>query len=130
MPVDETSNIVQLTKLQDSGVLPPTAEDAIALAFAYRHSHELRYVDEWSRWLRYDGSCWNYDTTLYARDQVRAICREIAVEGDKPASAVASNKTVSGVQQLAKSDRRLAATSAQWDAANWLLNTEEPGGDA
>ena len=47
----------------------------------------------------------------------------MAIECDKPASAVASAKTVAAVERLAKADRRLAATAAQWDANGWLLNT-------
>ena len=35
-----TNNIVRLAELQENGELPPTAEDAIALAFADRHAHE------------------------------------------------------------------------------------------
>ena len=41
-------------------------------------------------------------------------------------TALASAKTVAAVERLAKADRRLAATIAQWDADQWLLNT--PGG--
>jgi putative DNA primase/helicase len=54
---------------------------------------------------------------------VREICREIAVECDRAASAVASAKTVAAVERLAKADRRLAATTAQWDAVDWFVNT-------
>jgi putative DNA primase/helicase len=38
---------------------------------------------------------------------------------------VASAKTVAAVERLARADRRLAATSNQWDANLWLLNTPE-----
>ena len=120
-----TDNIVKLAALQESGELPPTAEDTIALVFADRHAPELRYVAAWAQWLRYDGTCWTYDDTLHAFDRARAICREVALEGDKPASIVASAKTVAAVERLAKSDRRLAATMTQWDASASLLNTGE-----
>ena len=58
----------------------------------------------------------------------RAICREAAAECDKPnvSKILASGKTVAAVDRLAKADRRLAATTDQWDADLWLLNT--PGG--
>ena len=55
-------NIVRLAELQENGELPPTAEDAIALAFADRHAHELRYVAAWGRWLHYDGTRWAQTT--------------------------------------------------------------------
>jgi putative DNA primase/helicase len=118
-----TDNILKLARLQESGELPPAAEDAIALLFAERHADALRYVALWGRWLSYDGVRWAHDTTLHTFDRVRAICREMALEGDKPSSAVASAKTVAAVERLAKADRRLAATTEQWDASAWLLDT-------
>ena len=122
-----TENVVRLAELQENGELPPNAEDAIALTFAERHAHELRYVAAWGRWLAFDGTRWRYDDTLHAFDRARAICREVALECEKPgvASVVASAKTVASVVRLAAADRRLAATVAQWDEGLWLFNTEE-----
>ena len=120
---DNLSNIIQLAKLQDEGELPPTAEDSIALEFAYRHDAELRYVALWRRWLRYDGTQWTSDDTLRVFDLIRTLCREIAFSGHRPISAIASAKTVTAVERLAKADRRLATTIKQWDADSWLLNT-------
>jgi putative DNA primase/helicase len=116
-------NVIKLAALNESGVLPATAEDAIALAFAERHAHEWRYVAAHRRWFHYDGTRWAQDDTLHAYDRARAICREVALESDKPASAIASAATVAAVERLAKADRRLAATASQWDANDWLLNT-------
>jgi putative DNA primase/helicase len=106
------------------GELSPSAEDSLALSYADRHAHEFRYVAAWGRWLRYDGTRWNFDDTLDAFDRARAICREVAT-GCKPriAAAVASAKTVAAVERLAKADRRLAATANQWDTDRWLLGT-------
>jgi putative DNA primase/helicase len=120
-------NVVRLAELQDSGELPLAAEESIALAYADRHAHELRYVAAWSRWLSYDGTRWDFDTTLHAFDRARAICRKVALECEKPgvANAVASAKTVAAVVRLAAADRRLAATVAQWDEGLWLFNTED-----
>jgi putative DNA primase/helicase len=115
-------NIIKLAKLQDSGDLPPAAEDTIALAFADRHCSELRYFAMWSRWLSYDGARWQYDDTLHVFDLARALCREVAGDCDRAASVVASAKTVAAVERLAKADRRLAATIAQWDAHDWIFN--------
>jgi putative DNA primase/helicase len=120
--VDEQSPVIRLAAHQDSGELPTAAEDTLALLFAERHADELRYVDDWKRWLHYDGACWGFDSTLQVFDNARVVCREVALEGNKPASAVASAKTVAAVERLARCDRRLAATTAQWDAAGWLLN--------
>src|SRR5258707_15808170 len=55
----------------------------------------------------------------------RVICRMAAAECNKARSAkeLVSAKTVAAVERLARSDRRLAATTDQWDADLWLLNT-------
>ena len=98
-------------------------KSSIALAFAKRHARELRYVAARGQWRHYDGTRWVQDDTLRAFDRARAICREVALECDKPASTVASAATVAAVERLAKADRRLAATATQWDANDWLLNT-------
>jgi putative DNA primase/helicase len=122
-------NIVRLAELQEDGELPPAAEDAIALAFAERHDHELRYVAAWGRWLCFDGTRWQHDDTLHTFDRARAICREVALDSEKSARALASAKTVAAVERLAKADRRLAATAAQWDSDGWLLNDGDDCGD-
>ena len=119
----DDDNVVRLAELQDRGELPPTAEEALALAFAARHEADLRHVAKWGRWLSFDGVRWQFDDTLHAFDHARDICREVALECEKPASTVASAKTVAAVERLAKADRRLAATTAQWDARPWLFNT-------
>jgi putative DNA primase/helicase len=116
-------NIIKLAELQEDGALPPACEDAIALLFADRHADAMCFVAAWGRWLSFDVALWHPDDTLHAFDLAREICREIAIECDKAASAVASAKTVSAVERLAKADRRLAATAAQWDAIDWLVNT-------
>ena len=122
MPDD---NIVRLAALQESGDISPTSEDAIALAFADRHGDELRYVAQWGRWLAYNGARWVPDETLHVFDRARAICREIAADADKGANSISSAKTVAAVEKLARADRRLAATSAQWDTSAELLNAAD-----
>ena len=119
-------NIIRLAELQDSGGLSPAAEESLALAYAERHAHELRYVAPFARWMCYDGTRWNFDNTLHAFDRARDICREVALECDSPktAAAVASAKTVAAVERLAKADRRLAASADQWDTCSWLLQDD------
>jgi putative DNA primase/helicase len=107
---------------------PAFTDEALALQFADRFERELRYVDSWGRWLRWDGTRWRFDDTLAAFDLARRICREAAATCNKQkiAAALASAKTVAAVERLAKADRRLAATIDQWDREPWVLNT--PGG--
>jgi putative DNA primase/helicase len=119
-------NIIQLANLQDAGELPFNSEDALALAYADRHAKDSRYVAVWGRWLHYDGAHWNSDTTLHAFDRARAICREVALESEKPAAVMAA-KTVAAVVQLARADRRLAATTEQWDRNPLQLVTAGDG---
>jgi phage/plasmid-associated DNA primase len=99
-------------------------EDAIALRFAEEKKNSLRFVNKWNRWLLYTGARWEEDSTLHAFDMARDQCRDVAnqTRTKKPESA----KTVAAVVQLARADRRIAATTQQWDADPWLLNT--PGG--
>jgi putative DNA primase/helicase len=107
---------------------PAFTDEALALRFAEKHAGRLRYVSSWSRWFIWDGRCWRRDETLFAFDCAREICRSAANECSraKVATAIASAKTVAAVERLAKADRRLAATTDQWDTDKWALNT--PGG--
>ena len=106
----------------------PFSDDALALHFAAENKDRLRYVAAWGRWLRWDGTRWRFDDTLVAIDLARRVCRDEAAKcnNSKVAKAVASGATVAAVERLARADHRLAATTGQWDADPWLLNT--PGG--
>jgi putative DNA primase/helicase len=96
----------------------------LADLMAKRHSGDLRYVAAWSKWCRYDGKVWKTEATNLARNLAKALCHKAASgRTDAEARRIASAKTVAGVQTLAASDRRIAATVDQWDADPWLLNT-------
>jgi P4 family phage/plasmid primase-like protien len=112
----------------EAGEAPFHSEEALALAFAERHTNTLRYVAEWNHWYIWDGTCWRLDQTLQVFNFARALCREKAAEAgsDRERKRIASAKTRAAVVSLAREDRRLAATVDQWDADPWLLNT--PGG--
>jgi putative DNA primase/helicase len=110
-------------------VLPPAfSEEALALGFANEHAGKLRYVAAWSKWYVWDGKQWRPDDTKLAFDIARKVCRKASRECNREnaAKTLASAKTVAAVERLATADRRLAATTDQWDADPWLLNT--PGG--
>jgi putative DNA primase/helicase len=63
---------------------PPTySDEALALRFAERHVDELRYVAAWSKWLIWNGQCWQFDDTLKAFDYARKVCRGAARECEK-----------------------------------------------
>ena len=103
-------------------------EDALALAFTRRYHRDWRYVAAWGKWLVWDGQRWRIEDTLAATDLIRSVCRHAAVRAGNPkvAAKLASSSTVGGVERLARADRRHAATTEEWDADPWLLNT--PGG--
>lgn len=111
---------------------PQFSDDALALQFANEHAARLRYVAVFNDWLEYDGACWRPDRTMRTFDRVRANNRQIAALAStvlepkiaaRICPAIASNKTVAAVYNLARSDRRLAASVEQWDSDPWLLNT-------
>ncbi len=103
-------------------------EDALALSFTRRYQHDWRYVAAWGKWMVWDGQRWRTEDTLAATDLIRHVCRHAAVRSSNPkvAAKLASSSTVGGVERLARADRRHAATTEEWDADPWLLNT--PGG--
>ena len=130
------------TKLKEAGCLaeaindavslgnhrpPEFSDEALAVRFADQYKHDLRYVSLWSRWLQWDGTRWVRDETLQTFSRSRDICKTAAAECDKERTAkkIASAKTAHDVERLARSDRRLAATTNQWDLGNYLLNTPD-----
>jgi len=109
-------------------VTPAFSDDALALAFTYRHASELKYVATWGHWLQWDGARWRFEETLAAYDLARIIAREAAqaCNNSKARKDIASAKTVAAIERLARADRRHAMRVDIWDADPWLLNT--PGG--
>jgi putative DNA primase/helicase len=105
-------------------------EDALALDFADRYSSRLRYVNQHKDWMAWDGTKWKAEKTLATYDLVRGLCREAsnAVEEDnkKLKAILRKGSTVSAVETMARSDRKLAITPDAFDANDLLLNT--PGG--
>jgi putative DNA primase/helicase len=127
-----TDNVVALNAELDRKVLeldsqrpPAFTDEALALRFASRHAQDLRYVAALSRWFAYTGTYWRLDDTLFAFDRARHICREASAECNKNkiSNVLASAKTVSAVERLARADRKLVATIDQWDQDLMSLNT-------
>jgi putative DNA primase/helicase len=109
-------------------IAPVFSEEALALLFAKKHGEELRFVAMWNHWLIYDGLRWCTDEIRKVFSLAREICRETANTINKKSDSkrIASAKTRAAVLSLASDDQGLAATTEQWDADLWLLNT--PGG--
>jgi putative DNA primase/helicase len=102
------------------------SESDIALRFVKRRARDSRYVAKWGQWLRWDGRRWAEDDILAVFDRAHALCREVAAAcSPKTRKVIASAKTVFAVERLARANHRLAATTNQWDADPWLLNTPD-----
>lgn len=120
---------------EEAGAIPELAatEDRLARDFAAEHSEDLRWVDPWGCWMIWDGWRWSKDETLAVLDDVRvfvsARAEAMTRDGDqkqiKLARALCLKRSIEAVEKLARSDRRLAATVAQWDAEPMLLATPE-----
>jgi putative DNA primase/helicase len=84
-------------------------------------------VAKWGEWLVWDGTCWRMDETRRVFTMARQLCRETAAEATSPIERkrIASAKTRAAVVSLAGEDTRLVATTSQWDADPWLLNTPD-----
>jgi putative DNA primase/helicase len=117
---DDTAAADNIVRLQQANDEATATQDAVALIFATVHAGNLRYVATWGKWLAWDGTRWAPDDTLHTYDRIRTLCRVTAREAG---AKLGSAQQVSAIEKLAKSDRRLAATADQWDAANYLLNT-------
>jgi putative DNA primase/helicase len=113
------------TDLDALALSPEFSEDRLALNFTDKVEHSLRYVATLGKWFIWDGARWRIDDTQLARDRVRAVCRDHSSQCNesRQAKLIASAKTVSAVERLASTDRRIAATIAQFDSDAWLLNT-------
>jgi len=100
-------------------------DDALALSFTGRYAEDWRYCAAWGKWMLWSGSRWQADETLLAHHLIRAICREAALKADthRLAAKLAASSTVGGVERLARTDRRHASTSDEWDADPFALNT-------
>jgi putative DNA primase/helicase len=103
---------------------PEHSDDALALQFAEQHEDNLRYVDMRARWMVWKACRWQADETLRAFDCARTICRRHAAQCDNPrvAAQLTSAKTIAAVERLAKADRRIAATTGQFDAEPEAFN--------
>jgi putative DNA primase/helicase len=89
-------------------------EDKVALEFSAKYANHARYVHPWGKWFVWNGIRWVAEETLQAFDRARELCR---------AAKDADHKTVAAVIALARTDRRQAATTSQWDIDPWLLGT-------
>jgi len=104
---------------------PMFSDDGLALDFAALHAELLRYVAGWGAWMLYADGRWRQESTLYAFNQARRVCRwrAASVTDSRVATNLTSARTVAAVERLAQCDRRMGAIVEQWDVDPMLLNT-------
>ena len=124
----------QQRRPSSEGYAPPFSEEGMALAFAAKYGDWLRYVKLWGDWMYWTGTHWAKENTLWAYDMIRKECRLAASNamGDMEMEGTQKGKTVgalnkaqmrAAIETLTRSDRRIAATTDQWNADDWLINT-------
>jgi putative DNA primase/helicase len=101
------------------------SEARIAEMFVERHGSEFCHVAQWRAWMRWDGRRWQEEKTLMVNDHIKAICSELSSDTNRNSEvrSLLKHATISGAEKIARADRRVAATTDQWDADPWLLNT-------
>ena len=109
-------------KQPDTAALSDGSEDGLAIAFITANS-DLRWVESWSSWYRWNNKVWERDQVLAVYDVVRRLLRTAASDDQAQAKTLKKATTVAAVERLARCDRRAAATIEQWDREPWLLNT-------
>lgn len=108
---------------------PGYSDDALASRFTEAHADDLAFVNGWGRWLIWNGARWQTDETQAAFDLARMVAREASIEmldakgSVRIAASIASAKTVSAIERLARADRCHASSIEIWDDDPWLLNT-------
>jgi len=117
-------------------LLPPEfSEDALAERFTEKFHEKLSFCGPWKKWMVWDGNCWKVDDSFIAVDHARQIVREVNSElldrtdlGEKRyrmANAIATHRTMSSIERIAKTDRRHVIVPADFDSDPWLLNTPD-----
>lgn len=112
----------------EGAVLSPAgSEDAVALAVAEQHHHELRYVAQMGQWFRWNGCRWAEDRTVGVFDLIRPYVRQAALAHEREAQqrAAARAAIAAGVEKFVRSDRRIAALVDDFDRDPYLLNTPD-----
>jgi hypothetical protein len=113
-------------KAEGAGAL--VTEDAVALAFAERHRHDLRFCHTAGAWYRWTGAVWRREETKLAYRWARDAARELAEASGNEKAVLAAGRAAfaAGVERFCQADEAFAVTSALWDPDPMLLGT--PGG--
>ncbi|MFB7440205.1 phage/plasmid primase, P4 family [Streptomyces mirabilis] len=116
------------TAQQDSPGTYTRTDDGNALRLVDEHEHEIRYVPQRGKWLRWDGHRWTWDDAGEIREMARVIARALP-NGEGEAKHRARSLSSGGLASMvtvAQTDPRIVAPMDRLDANPMHLNT--PGG--
>jgi putative DNA primase/helicase len=95
-------------------------EDEVAVEFSNRHAAELRYVNLWHHWLRWEDAMWRRVTDLSVFHAVRKIAREYAnIHNDKK---LGKDAATAAIERVARNDPRHDTPADTWDVDDDLFN--------
>lgn len=99
-----------------------------------RHGNDIRFCHEWGKWLIWSGTHWQIDLTgeveRRAKETVSSMYTEAArIDDEEQRAAVAkfaarceTNRAITAMAELAKSEPGIPVLSDQLDSDIWLLN--------
>ena len=104
---------------------PAITEDKLGLAFAEVHEPRLRFDHSRGAWCEWTATRWVHDETGLALDLARELCRERGRTTEKASERRKLDewKTARAIEQMARTDRRLACTAELWDRDPFLIAT-------
>jgi putative DNA primase/helicase len=116
---------------------PECSDDDLAARHLMRMQQNTLWCEMWGRWLVWNGDRWLKDETNMVLDAARQSCRLAANDvlsnpeidpgkRQRQADKIASYRTITNVERLARTYRSVATHPDEWDQDRWLLNT--PGG--
>lgn len=97
------------------------SQDMVAELFAQKYLGEMLYAHDFGTWLEFDGTRWLREAKRRAFEYARQLTRKTSV-GAKEATKASF---FAGVETIAKSDPRLACSSAEFDFDNYQINTPD-----
>lgn len=102
-------------------------EAPVARRFAAAMAGKLVYDHDDKRWFVWSGSIWIKDSVAAAIERVKKFAEAEAGRALLPSekAGMAKAKFVRAVEELARSDPRMAVHGAMWDADGWLLGTPD-----
>ena len=105
----------------------PFSEQWLAQKLAERYRSELRFVGKQKKWMWWDGQKWGEDEKRKIFYYSQKVCRDAAMRlKQEYRRELQSAKTRAAAVNLSQDLLEFIATTDQWDADPWLLNT--PGG--